>query len=141
MPAPPPRSREVPVAKDADSRLDGRQAPGTTVVGRESRIEGALTGRGAARIEGALKGSVTLDAPCEVAEGAKVEADVHGTVVRVAGSVTGRVSATKLVELLATAIVKGDVSAPALHVVEGARLEGRVEMTSSAAAPGPAKTR
>jgi cytoskeletal protein CcmA (bactofilin family) len=129
------------LAKDADGRLDGRQTPGATVVGRESRVEGALTGRGAVRIEGSFKGNITLEAPCEVAEGATVEADVHGTVVRVAGSVTGRVSSTKLVELLATAVVKGDVSAPALHVVEGAKLEGRVEMTSSETPAAPGKTR
>ena len=117
------------MAKDADTRLDARQVA-ATVVGRPSRFEGSLTGAGAVRIEGALKGSVTLDAACEVAAGASVEADLRGTVIRVAGTVTGNVSATKLVELLATAVVKGDVSSPALHVVEGARLEGRVEMRS-----------
>lgn len=141
MPAPFPRSREAPVAKDADTRLDARQAA-ATVVGRQSRFEGSLTGAGAVRIEGALKGSVTLGAACEVAEGASVEADLHGTVVRVAGTVTGNVSASKLVELLATAVVKGDVSGPALHVVEGAKLEGRVEMRSpEGAAAGPPKSR
>ncbi len=71
---------------------------------------------------------MTLEAACDVADGASVEADLHGTVVRVAGAVTGNVSASQLVELLATAVVKGNVSCPALHVVEGARLEGRVEM-------------
>jgi cytoskeletal protein CcmA (bactofilin family) len=58
----------------------------------------------------------------------QVEADVHATVVRVAGTVTGNVTGGELVELLASAVVKGDVAAPALHVVEGARLEGRVQM-------------
>lgn len=137
MPAPSPRSREASVAKDADTRLDTRQA--ATVVGRQSRFEGSLTGAGAVRIEGALKGNVTLEAACDVADGASVEADLHGTVVRVAGAVTGNVSASQLVELLATAVVKGNVSGPALHVVEGARLEGRVEMRApdGAAAGAP----
>jgi cytoskeletal protein CcmA (bactofilin family) len=57
-----------------------------------------------------------------------VEADVRATVVRVAGTVTGNIAASELVELLASAVVNGDVIAPALHVVEGARLEGRVQM-------------
>lgn len=138
MPAPFPRSREAAVAKDADTRLDARQAA-ATVVGRQSRVEGALTGAGAVRIEGTLKGSVNLEAACEVAEGASVEADLHGTVVRVAGTVTGNVSASKLVELLASAVVKGDVSGPALHIVEGAKLEGRVEMRSPEDPAGPPK--
>jgi cytoskeletal protein CcmA (bactofilin family) len=129
------------VAKDADTRLDARQTA-ATVVGRQNRFEGSLTGAGAVRIEGALKGSVTIEAACEVTESASVEADLHGTVVRVAGTVTGNVSATKLVELMATAVVKGDVSGPALHIVEGARLEGRVEMRApDSAAPGAPRRR
>ena len=116
------------MSKDAESRLEGR--PAATVIGRQSRCEGVLSGGGSVRIEGAFKGSIHLEATCEVADQAVVEADLHGTVVRVAGTVSGAVSAVKLVELLATAVVKGDVSAPALHVVEGARLEGRVEMKS-----------
>jgi cytoskeletal protein CcmA (bactofilin family) len=48
--------------------------------------------------------------------------------VRIAGTLTGNVSASQLVELLASAVVKGDISAPALHVVLGAKLDGRIVM-------------
>jgi cytoskeletal protein CcmA (bactofilin family) len=109
-------------------RPDVRQTAAATVIAREARVEGQVSGASAVRIEGHLKGSIRLEAPLEILEGAEVEADVQATSVRVAGAVTGNVSGTKLVELLATAVVKGDVTAPALHVVEGAKLEGRVQM-------------
>ncbi len=111
---------------------DPRQATGT-LIGRQTHMEGSITGAGAVRVDGHLKGTVHLDAPLEVVQGAVVEADVQATIVRVAGSLTGNVTATQLVELLATAVVKGDVSAPALHVVQGAKLDGRVVMKAEKA--------
>ena len=117
------------MAKDTElAAQDPRQAATATLIGRQTHIEGAVTGGGAVRVDGHLKGTVQLDAPLEVVQGAIVEADVQATVVRIAGSLTGNVTATQLVELLATAVVKGDVSAPALHVVQGAKLDGRVVM-------------
>ena len=80
------------------------------------------------RVEGTLKGTVHLEAPLEIVQGASVEAEIQATIVRIAGTLTGNVSASQLVELLASAVVKGDVSAPALHVVQGAKLDGRVLM-------------
>ena len=116
------------MARGGGERLDVRQAGTATVIARGSRFEGHISGNRAVRIEGSLKGSVRLEAPLEVIEGAEVEADVHATEVRVAGTVTGNVTGGELVELLASAVVRGDVAAPALHVVEGAKLEGRVLM-------------
>jgi len=124
------------VAKDAVMRPhDPRDAAAVTVIARQTRLEGLLSGSGAVCLEGSLKGTVQLTAPLEVAEGASVEAEVNATVVKVSGSITGNVNATTRVELLATASVKGDITTPALHVVEGAKLEGRVVMRAERGAP------
>jgi cytoskeletal protein CcmA (bactofilin family) len=137
------------VGRGLDLQHDaGQQQAAATVIARETRVEGQLSGSQPVRIEGTVKGTVHLTAPLEIAEGASLEADVVATVVRVAGSVVGNITASKLVELLGAAHVKGDVAAPALHVVEGANLEGRVVMQSGSGAPGkpappapqPAKT-
>ena len=131
------------MAKDTDiAAQDPRQASTTTVIGRQTHVEGAITGGGAVRVDGHLKGTVRLEAPLEVIQGAVVEADVQATIVRIAGALTGNVTATQLVELLATAVVKGDVAAPALHVVQGAKLDGRVVMrTDKVPQPEPSKNR
>ncbi len=118
------------MARGDTDRQDARQAATATVIARDSFVEGQLTGSRPVRIEGSLKGSVRIEAPLEIAAGAVAEAEVHATVVRVAGTVTGNIAASELVDLLASAFVKGDVVAPALRVVEGARLEGRVQMRS-----------
>jgi len=118
---------------------DMKSTAAVTVIARDTRLIGELSGSRAVRVEGGVRGKIELRATLEIAEGAAVEAEVHASDVRIAGAVTGNVTATQRIELLATARVKGDVSTPALHVVEGAKLEGRVHMVPDAAsaAPGP----
>jgi len=106
---------------------EGKQAA-LTVVARDTRLVGELSGSRGVRVEGAVQGKLELKAALEVAEGATVEAEIHATAVRVAGSVVGNITATELVELMASAQVKGDITTPALRVIEGAKLEGRVQM-------------
>jgi cytoskeletal protein CcmA (bactofilin family) len=107
---------------------EGRARGSVTVIAPETRFVGEIAGRRAVRVEGQLKGTVKIEAPFEVVEGASVEAEVHATVVRVAGNVVGNITASGLVDLAASAVVKGDILAPALRVVEGAKLEGKVQM-------------
>jgi cytoskeletal protein CcmA (bactofilin family) len=130
-----------PFGKDPQPHAaDGRHGATPTLVARETRFEGELSGGAGVRVEGRVKGTVTLKAPLDVAAGATVEAEVQATSVRVAGTVIGNIVVTELAELMAGAVVKGDITAPALHVVEGARLEGRVHMQTergAAGAPAP----
>ncbi len=105
-----------------------RHASTVTVVAKDSRIKGELTGTAGVRIEGQVEGNVTVDGPVEVAEGAKVHGEVKGRTVRVSGEVVGNIHALQLIELLGPGSVKGDLHTPSLHVVEGAHLEGQVHM-------------
>jgi cytoskeletal protein CcmA (bactofilin family) len=128
----------TPFTKDPSHSQEGRHAVTPTVIAKETRLTGELSGAHGVRVEGSVKGTVVLKAPLEVAAGATVEAEVQATAIRVAGTVIGNITVTDLAELLAGSVVKGDITAPALHVVEGARLEGRVHMqTDRAAAPAP----
>ena len=137
----------APFGKDAPAHAgDARHGATPTLIAKDSHFEGEVAGSAGVRVEGRVKGTIRLKAPLDVAAGATVEAEVQATSVRVAGTVVGNVTATELAELLATAVVKGDITAPALHVIEGARLEGHVHMQSDrppeprpAAAGAPAK--
>lgn len=135
MPA--PVFSEVPVAGLVREHPHEKVPVAVTVVARESRLKGELAGTAGVRIEGQVEGNITVDGPVEVAEGAKVHGEVKGRTVKVAGEVVGNIHALQLVELLASASVKGDLHTPSLHVVEGAHLEGQVHME---ARPVPAKT-
>jgi cytoskeletal protein CcmA (bactofilin family) len=61
-------------------------------------------------------------------------AEVHAKNVVVIGKVNGNVIATERIEIQATGLVNGDVSAPKLIVQEGAVVNGSIEMGNKAKA-------
>ena len=59
----------------------------------------------------------------------QVEANINGDNVIIAGKVKGNVSVTKMLTLLPTAILTGDINAPKLNIVEGAVFQGGCHMS------------
>lgn len=115
---------------------DSRQG-GVTVIARGTVLTGELSGSAPVRVEGAVKGRISLTAALEVAEGARVEAEVTATRVVVAGTILGNVSASEMVSLESSGHLRGDVVCPALQVIEGATLDGRISMRQAAPAGKP----
>lgn len=118
--------------------VDLKPRAGSTIIARETTVKGEIGGTSPVRIEGILNGSVHALAAVDVAEGATIEGDIEGSSLRIAGTVNGNVVARELVELLVSAVVRGDLRTRALHVIEGARLEGRVQMTTEPVGAPPA---
>ena len=80
------------------------------------------------QINGRFDGSLETKGSLWIGEKAQVQATIRGEDITIAGSVNGPVTATRRLELLATARVIGKVSAPKLVVQEGAVLHGLCEM-------------
>jgi cytoskeletal protein CcmA (bactofilin family) len=81
------------------------------------------------RINGLFTGKLDVRGSLTVGLKASVESDVTGDYVVIAGKVKGNVHATKLLTLMPTAVLLGDIFAPKLNVVEGAVFEGKCHMT------------
>ena len=112
-------------------------------IGKSISINGDLTGNEDLVIEGKVEGKVDLpNNQLTIGANGTVRAEVKAKAVSVVGRVTGNVSATERIEIQATGIVEGDVSAPRLVVAEGAVVNGSVQMGKSskpaeAVAPAP----
>jgi cytoskeletal protein CcmA (bactofilin family) len=111
-------------------------------IGKSITIKGDLNGNEDLVIEGNVEGKVELpDNQLTVGANGAVKAEISAKSVVVVGRVTGNVRGTDRIEIQATGVVQGDVSAPKLVVAEGAVLNGSIQMTagdSSAARPKPA---
>jgi cytoskeletal protein CcmA (bactofilin family) len=105
---------------------------------RESiSIQGGLAGEEDLVIDGKVDGKVDLPGNhLTVGQSGVVKADVNAGIVTVVGRVNGNVRATERVQIEATGIVEGDVSAPRLVVQEGAVLNGSIEMSGKTAPAG-----
>jgi cytoskeletal protein CcmA (bactofilin family) len=104
----------------------------TAFLGKGTRITGTLVFEGPCRIEGHVEGEVVAKDTLTIGETAAVNASVHGAMVVVHGTVTGNVVAETRLEIRDRGTIVGDVTTPRLIVNEGATLEGRCSMRSTA---------
>jgi len=82
------------------------------------------------RINGNFEGKLDTKGTLVIGQNAEVKADVNGEDITVAGKVTGNIVATKRLNIIAPANIKGDVITPSLGITEGALLNGNCQMSA-----------
>ncbi len=113
---------------------------GATVIGREIKFRGEISGSTDLLIDGEVDGVIRLaGARLTVRAGGRVHATITAQDVVVAGHVEGEVRAAGRVELRDGAVVLGDVCSARLSIEEGATLRGGVDPTR-ATEPFPASS-
>lgn len=103
-------------------------------------VEGHLRGRGDLRLEGAMRGSITLEGTVSIGPQAQVSAPIRARRVDVGGEVVGNIEATH-VGVRSGGWVSGDVRASTIAIDDGATLEGLIDMDVDAQARGGAGQR
>jgi cytoskeletal protein CcmA (bactofilin family) len=96
-----------------------------TVIAKGMTLSGALHGQGTVEIEGTVEGELEVDGSVYVAPTGLVNGPVTADVIRIAGRVSGCVSAREHLRLEKSGSVDGDVSTVSLVVEDGGRLNGR----------------
>jgi cytoskeletal protein CcmA (bactofilin family) len=114
----------------------------TTLIAADTRITGDVEFSGGLHVDGRIVGNVTAaddTATISISEDAVIEGNVHAPEVALEGTVKGDVTATKCVELGATAKVVGNVIYRLIEMAIGAEVNGKlVHEASAQAAAGPA---
>lgn len=95
-----------------------------SVVSAECYFQGTLSVQGSLRVDGTLEGSVDNARHVIVGTEGKIVGDVSAQIVVCGGIIEGNVCADML-EILASASIKGDIRAKKMMVEEGGRIDGR----------------
>ncbi|MDP4622332.1 polymer-forming cytoskeletal protein [uncultured Limnohabitans sp.] len=99
-----------------------------TLIGRHAEIHGCLRLQESVRIDGKVVGNIEApkDAAISVVIGpnGEVQGDVLANRIIVAGKVAGNIHAFERVEIMASALVQGDIKYASMAVEHGARLLG-----------------
>lgn len=99
-----------------------------TLIGRHAEIQGCLKLQESVRIDGKVLGNIEAphnDSICVViGPTGEVRGDVLASRILVAGQVAGNIHALERVEIMASALVQGDIRYASLAVEHGARLLG-----------------
>ena len=110
-------------------------------IGQSIVFKGELSGDEDLEIDGQIEGNVRFDNnQLTIGKNGHVQAEVHAKAIIVIGRVTGNLRATERIEIQSTGVVDGDIQAPKLQILEGAVLNGRIDMVGAAggaAQPSP----
>ena len=80
------------------------------------------------KINGQFSGSLETRGTLTIGNTSQVEANIVGDNIVIAGQVKGDVMANKMLVLMPTAVLKGNISTPKLNIVEGAIFQGNCQM-------------
>ncbi len=101
-----------------------------TIIGPGAVLEGPLTTKDSTRIDGTVKGNVTVSGALIVGQDGKVIGTISALNVYVAGEVTGNITAPQgKIEISDTGKVSGDITCKGIIIDENAVFQGKCEMT------------
>jgi len=129
-------SKETPASADRISETPKRTVQSasrpetSTVIARGTSIEGLLQGGQDLRIDGELSGEIRSSAEVRVGASGNIKAQIRARSIQVAGRVEGNLTADERIELMASAVVVGNLLAPKILIKEGANLQGSVDMSA-----------
>jgi cytoskeletal protein CcmA (bactofilin family) len=99
----------------------------SSVLGPTTRIVGRVSGQGALRVEGAIRGDVQVNGEAEIAEGASVEGNVQAEALEIGGSLLGDAVARGPIAVLSGAVVRGELRGSEISIEPGSRVSVRLE--------------
>jgi cytoskeletal protein CcmA (bactofilin family) len=130
--------RLEPKASDSPTAV-GRPAPprsssgSASVIGATLVIKGELTAEEDLLVRGTIEGKIDHNHTLTVHPDGTLRASVKAREVMIEGTVEGDIYGTERVKICETGSVVGNVYAPRVGVMEGARFKGVVDMESDAA--------
>jgi cytoskeletal protein CcmA (bactofilin family) len=120
---PEPKARRKP---SADPGTEPALPGDESIIGRGCTWTGTIACTGMLRIEGTVKGEITVHGALVVAEGSMVEAVIHGKNIIVAGRLKGQIEASESVHLAATAEADCTMTTRQFSMDSGAQFDGEV---------------
>jgi cytoskeletal protein CcmA (bactofilin family) len=97
-------------------------------IGKAVRVEGKVISEEDLTIDGDVEGSIELGGhSLTIGQDAKIKADLLAKTVTISGKVTGNVKAVEKVDLRATGVVVGDITAPRFVMADGSTVMGKVQ--------------
>lgn len=80
------------------------------------------------KINGNFHGTLESRGTLTIGSTASVDAHITGENIVIAGKVKGDIAAKKMIVLMPTAVLTGNISTPKLNIVEGAIFQGQCQM-------------
>ncbi|MBQ5414466.1 MAG: polymer-forming cytoskeletal protein [Schwartzia sp.] len=109
-------------------RVDNPRDDIETIIGRNTAINGQISGSGNIRVDGRVDGGIAVEGDAVIGESGIVNGDIKAASLMVAGSVTGNADVDGNLSIQETGQLIGDVKVRSLNISDGGIFKGRSEM-------------
>ena len=109
-------------------------AASMTFISEGTQITGEMAVEHDLRVEGAIKGSISVGGALVLGPTGRIEGDVNARSVTLAGHITGNIKALEKLVLEGKSVLLGDLQTRELVIQEGAIFQGRCAMDANARA-------
>lgn len=113
---------------------DAKTGEYVSVISEECQFQGTLDLQGSLRVDGRLEGNVDNAKFVTVSKSGNVKGNVTAQGVVLIGTMQGNIVADS-VEILATAIIKGDIRSKSILIEGGARVNATITVVNEADEP------
>jgi cytoskeletal protein CcmA (bactofilin family) len=115
---------------------NSRKEAQAVVLGKKTAFKGRIKFSRTLKVQGKFEGTVEASGDLIVDKDAVVDADrIEVGSLTVYGTVVGNVFAADKVDMMASSVVQGDVSAARLRIADGVLFKGRCSMTGDDSEP------
>lgn len=113
-------------------RLLDRVAGVPSLLAADSKLVGDIVTPGPLMVGGSVQGDGNVGGELSIGPDAHWEGEVHAISAVVAGRITGAIILSDRIEIAASAVIRGRVSARKIAMARGATVDGDVTVTSGA---------
>ena len=110
-------------------RLLDRIGASPSLIAAGSRVVGDIDTTGALMVSGRVRGNGRIGGELSMSAGAHWEGDLLAQRAVIAGHITGSISVSDKIEIAASAVIHGSVSARMIAMARGATIDGTVTVT------------
>lgn len=104
-----------------------RPSTDLSILGPSTRVTGRVTGQGALRVEGNLRGDIQVTGEAEISEGGSVEGNISAATLDVSGSLLGDAVVKGPVTIRSGAVVRGQLRGGEISIEPGSRVSVRLD--------------
>ena len=118
------KSKDKTVSKKVTNQTN-TPSSAVSVLIASTAIQGNLDTENDLRLEGTVKGEVTVNGKVVLGQSGIIEGTLNAAEAVIHGKITGDLYINKLLQLASTAVIEGDITASQFSVQEGAVYRGK----------------
>ena len=116
-----------PPLKKSETKTEAHKS----VIGPGVKVKGEISGKEDLMVHGQVEGIIDFKkSQVIVSKTGNIKADIYGKIITIGGEVKGSLFGEEKIVLQPSGVVRGNMTAPRVHVEDGAKFKGNVDTES-----------